>query len=89
MNIMFITHTFFHSDENVYINCIENHVEKFSVLKIFILTMLKIVLKTMLKSFHTSNFEHYVPFLIRFYTIFWNWSCVLCCKYCVRLELQS
>ena len=62
MNIMFITHTFFHSDENVYINCIKNRVEKFSVLKIFMLTMLKIVLKTMLKSFHTGKFAHYVEF---------------------------
>ena len=42
---MFIMHTFFHSVENVYVNRIENQVEKFLVLKVW-RTL------TILESFH-------------------------------------
>ena len=56
-----MTHTFFQIVENVYINCVENNVEKFLVLKMLTLAMLK----TVLKIFMQGKFERYVPFFER------------------------
>ena len=56
----------FHSVENIYINHFENHVEKFSVLKMFTLTMLK----TVLKVFMQGKSEYYIPFFQSDFTQF-------------------